>query len=186
MVQTEKGMERPHLLIVCGVPGAGKSTLALHAVNRWRAVSFASEAFADALGAAGRTPSGDLTEQAIAHAYSAMGDAVAASLATNKLVLAVGSFRAPDQRRRFRAIAELAKVHATALRISCPSDKAASRVRARIALGGHGPTERAIRRIDAELDEASDIDIVIANDATIDQFLQRADTVLGNCVIIPS
>jgi predicted ABC-type ATPase len=115
-----------------------------------------------------------------------MGDAVAASLATNKLVLAVGSFRAPDQRRRFRDIAELAKVHATAMRISCPSDKAASRVRARIALGGHGPTERAIRRIDAELDEASDIDIVIANDATIDQFLQRADSVLGNCVIIPS
>ena len=96
------------LIIVCGVPGSGKSTMARHAVDRWQAVSFASETFAEELGDAGRGPSGDLTPQAIAHAYSAMGAAVADFLATRKLVLAVGSFRGSDQRQRFRDIAERA------------------------------------------------------------------------------
>jgi predicted kinase len=172
-------MENPHLLIVCGVPGAGKSTLALHMIGRWRAVSFASETFADALGAAGRTSSGDLTEQAIALASSAMADAVAASLATSKLVLAVGSFRTREQRMRFRSVAELAKANVTTLRIMCPSDKAAGRVRERIADGGHGPSERAIRRINAELDQASDIDMVINNTSSVAHFCQRADKIMG-------
>ena len=34
-------MERQRLIIVCGVPGAGKSTLALHVADRWGAVSLA-------------------------------------------------------------------------------------------------------------------------------------------------
>jgi hypothetical protein len=57
------------LLIVCGIPGAGKSTLAHRAVERWNAVSFASETFAEALEAAARTDSGDLSKEAIVHAY---------------------------------------------------------------------------------------------------------------------
>src|ERR1700687_1717991 len=98
-------MGQQHRIIVCGVPGAGKSTLARHVVDRWGAVSFASETFAAELGGAGRTSSGDLTKQAIVHAYAAMGAAVTASLAAGALVLAVGSFRTEDQRRRFRDIA---------------------------------------------------------------------------------
>src|SRR5436190_626720 len=98
-------MERSHLIIVCGVPGAGKSTFALRAVERWEGVSFASENFAEELGVAARTASGDLSKEAIVHAYSAMGAAVAGALPTNKLVVAVGSFRSAEQRRRFRDIA---------------------------------------------------------------------------------
>src|SRR5215470_2453457 len=100
-------MRRHRLLIVCGIPGAGKSTLARRAVERWGAVSFASEFFADALGAAARTASGDLSREAIVHAYSAMADAVAESLSRHLsphlsphgLVVAVGSFRSEEQRR---------------------------------------------------------------------------------------
>ena len=71
-------MTKRSLIIVCGVPGAGKSTFAHHAVDRWGAVSFASEIFAGALGAAARTPAGVLTKQAMRQAYSAMGAAVTA------------------------------------------------------------------------------------------------------------
>lgn len=170
------------LIILCGVPGAGKSTLALHLVDRWGAASFASEAFADALGAAGRTSSGDLTEQAIAHAYSAMAAAVAASIATSKLVLAVGSFRALDQRTRFRDIASSAGASVTTLRISCPIDTAAERVRLRIASGERGPTEKAMQRIDAELSRASDIDVVLTNDTSIEHFHRRADIIM-ECLV---
>ena len=38
-------MRRPRLIIVCGVPGSGKSTFALHVSDRFGAVRFASETF---------------------------------------------------------------------------------------------------------------------------------------------
>jgi predicted kinase len=91
-------MPRPFLIIVCGVPGAGKSTLALHLSERWGATCFASETFAAELGPAARGPSGDLTREAIAHAYAAMGRAADEALRSGALVVAVGSFRAADQR----------------------------------------------------------------------------------------
>ena len=179
-IQTRaSGMGSQRLIIVCGVPGSGKSTLALHLVDRWRAVSFASETFAEELGAAARNPSGDLTKEAILHAYSAMGAAVAASLATSKLVLAVGSFRAEDQRKRFRDIATNAGASATTLRIVCPVATAAERVRSRRAHGERGPSESAIHQIDAELRRASDIDVVLTNDTSIGHFHQRIDGMMG-------
>jgi predicted kinase len=175
-------MDKPRLIIVCGVPGAGKSTMALHAVDRWTAASFASETFADELGAAARTSAGDLTEQAIVHAYSAMGAAVAAALATKKLVLAVGSFRAEHQRSRFRDIARRAGASVTTLRIVCPVATAARRVQSRIACGERGPTERAIQKIDAELSRASDIDLVLTNDSTMECLYQWADAMIERLV----
>jgi predicted kinase len=172
-------MGRQRLIIVCGVPGSGKSTFARRAVEGWKAVSFASEMFAETLGAASRTSSGDLSNEAIVFAYTAMSAAVSKSLVTNKLVLAVGSFRAEEQRVRLRDIAREASANVTTLRVVCPIEMAARRVRARIAQGEHGPTERAILRIDAELNQADDIDILINNDASVERFHQRVDAIMG-------
>jgi predicted kinase len=171
-------MERPCLIIVCGVPGAGKSTFAHRAVERWKAVSFASETFADELGATARTVSGDFSEEAILHAYSAMAAAAMETLATNKLVVAVGSFRAEDQRCRFRDIARSAGASVTTLRIGCPVEIAAQRVRSRIACGERGPSEEAIRQIDDVLSRASEIDAVLTNDTSIEHFHQQIDTII--------
>jgi predicted kinase len=176
----EKRNVRQTLMIVCGVPGAGKSTLARHAVNRWMAVSYASESFASQLGPAARDTAGDLTSQAIAHAYAAMAAAVKRSLKLHPLVLAAGSFRAEDQRRQFREIGALVGAQVITVLISCPAEIAASRVRARRADGENGPDEEAIRRISAELDCASDIDLVISNDASIELFHRRADAMMVN------
>jgi|SRR5579862_518287 len=175
-------MAGQRLIIVCGVPGAGKSTLALHAVNCWGAVSFASENFTHELGAAARTPSGDLTEQALVHAYSAMAAAVAAALATKKLVLAVGSFRAEHQRGRFRTIARDADAPVMTLHVVCPIETAARRVRSRIASGERGPTEKGIERIDAALSRANDIDAVLTNDTSIENFYRQFDAMIGHLV----
>jgi predicted kinase len=166
------------LIIVCGVPGAGKSTLARHATERWNAVSHASESFASELGAAARNASGDLTPQAIAHAYAAMAAAAKISLQTNPLVLVVGSFRAQEQRRQFRDMAAAMGAKMTTLRISCPAEIAARRVLARRAEGENGPDETAIRGISAELDRAGDVEIIISNDASIELFRQRADAMM--------
>lgn len=166
------------LMIVCGVPGAGKSTLALRAIDHWGAVGFASETFADQLGSAARTTSGDLSKEAVIHAYSAMRSAVTVSLATTKLVLAVGSFRSPAQRSLFRDLGAEAGACVTVIRVSCPIEIAASRVRSRKAHGERGPNEEAIRAIDVELNQANDIDFVLYNDASIDHFFQVVDALL--------
>ena len=168
-------MGRKHLIIVCGVPGAGKSTFALHVADRWGAVRFASETFAEELGAAARTASGDLSKEAIVHAYSAMGSTVMDTLATNKLVVAVGSFRSQEQRNRFRDIAKWSNAGVITLRIVCPIETAAKRIRSRLASGERGPSEKAIRQIEAELNRASDFDSVLTNDSSVEYFHQRVD-----------
>jgi len=173
-------MPRPRLIIVCGVPGAGKSTFARRVVERCDALSFASEKFAAELGPSARNKSGDLTGGAIEHAYGAMGAAIDASLRDSRLVLAVGSFRTEKQRKRFRDIAIEAGADAIAVRIACPVDLAAARVRERIAQGEHGPTEGTIGTIDSELTRASDVEIAIDNNATIDEFYRRADAALAD------
>ena len=178
-------MAKPRLVVVCGVPGSGKSTLAHHAVQRWNAVSFASETFADALGADARTTSGDLSPQAVAHAYSAMGDAVAAALKTSRLVFAVGAFRSEDQRRRFRDIAKRAGASATVLRVSCPVDTAAERVHSRLASGERGPTREAIGQIDATLSWASDIDVVLANEQSVENYYGQVDRLIERLLRSP-
>ena len=171
-------MRRHRLLIVCGIPGAGKSTLARRAVERWGAVSFASETFAETLGAAARTASGDLSKEAIAHAYSAMASAVANALPRHWLVIAVGSFRSQDQRRRLREVATSAGASLTTLRILCPIETAAQRVRARLASGERGPTADAMRQIDAELNRAREIDVLVANDSSLEHFHRQVDALL--------
>jgi predicted kinase len=171
-------MQRHRLLIVCGIPGAGKSTLARRAVEQSKAVSFASETFAEALGAVARAASGDLSKEAIAHAYSAMAAAVADALSTHRLVIAVGSFRSEEQRRRFRDIAIRAGASVTTLRILCPIEMSAQRVRSRLASGERGPTADAMRQIDAELNRASEIDAVLSNDSSVEHFHRQVDALL--------
>jgi predicted kinase len=170
-------MARSCLIIVCGIPGSGKSTFALHLADRWGALAFASETFAEELGAAARTASGDLSKEAIVHAYSAMAAAVTDSLTTQRLVVAVGSFRSQEQRRRFREIATSSGAIVITFRIVCPIETAANRIRLRRAFGERGPSETAIRQIDAELNRASDIDIALTNGSSIEHFQQRIDAV---------
>jgi predicted kinase len=179
-------MQKLHLIIVCGVPGAGKSTLARYAGDRRGAARFASEIFAEQLGAGARTVSGDLTKEAIAHAYSAMGAAVAGALTTNKLVIAVGSFRSEEQRSRFRAIAKSCGASVTTLRVVCPVETAAKRIRARLALGERGPDEKAIRQIAHGLNRASDIDLVLTNDSSMEDFHRQIDDLLEPLIVAAS
>jgi predicted kinase len=171
-------MGRHRLVIVCGIPGAGKSTLAHRAVERWGAVSFASETFAEELGAAARTASGDLSKEAIAHAYSAMAGAVTEALSRKRLVVAVGSFRSQEQRRRFRDIATSAGASVTTLRVACPIETAAERVRARLASGERGPNADAMLQIDAGLNRSNDIDLVLTNDSSVEHFHRRVDAMI--------
>jgi len=159
-------------------PGSGKSTFAHRVADRWGAISFASETFADQLGAAARTASGDLSKDAIVHAYKAMAVAATAALEQKSLVVAVGSFRAEEQRTRFRELAVASGATAITIRVTCPVAVAAERVRARIALGERGPGEEAIRQIDAELDRATGIDEIVTNDASIESFHRRIDALI--------
>jgi predicted kinase len=107
-----------------------------------------------------------------------MAIAVRDSLANNKLVVAVGSFRSDEQRRQFRDIARAVGTNVTTIRIVCSVDTAAERVRSRLANGERGPTENAIRQIEAELNRATGIDITVRNDSSLDEFYQKIDAVM--------
>jgi predicted kinase len=179
-------MRRPRLIIVCGVPGSGKSTLAARAAGRWGAATFASETFAEELGAAARTASGNLSKRGIAYAYAAMGAAVADALATNELVIAVGAFTSEEQRSRFRAIAKGCGASVTTLRVVCPVEIAAGRIRARLALGERGPNEKGIREHEDGLNRGDDIDLVLTNDWSIEDFHRRIDGVLEPLIVAAS
>ena len=127
-----------------------------------------------------RDSAGDLTQQAIAYAYTAMATAVKTSLSVNPLVLAVGSFRSEDQRRQFREIGTLVDARVITVRITCPAEMAARRVGARRADGENGPDEKAIRRISAEeWTERNDIDINIRNEASIEALQKSADALIS-------
>ena len=106
-----------------------------------------------------------------------MGAAVRDSLATNRLVVAVGSFRSEEQRKRFRDIATSSGATVITFRIVCPVETAAIRIRSRRALGERGPSEKAIRQIDAELNRASDFDLVLTNASSVKDFHRRIDAV---------
>ncbi len=170
------------LIIVCGVPGSGKSTFARHVAGRWNATWFASETFANELGAGARSASGDLSKEAIEHAYHAMAISVRESFVRTKLVVSVGSFRSDQQRRCFRDIGSDVGATVKAIRILCSPEMAAERVRLRLAKGEQGPTETAIRQIDAELSRATDIDFTLRNESSLDDFYCRIDTVMQHCV----
>lgn len=173
---------RHHLIIVCGVPGAGKSTLAWYVVERFKAIVHASENFASQLGSAARNDAGDLTPPAIAHAYTQMAIAVNSSLSAYPLVLAVGSFRSQDQRRQFREIGAHLGARVSTVRVACAAEIAASRVLARRAEGENGPDQEAIHRISSELDRADDIDIIISNEASIAVLQKRADVIISEAL----
>ena len=90
LLKPENGRRR--LIIVRGVLVQENPHLPFARSSDGGGHSFASATFrSDKLGAAARTASGDLSKQAIAHAYTAMGAAVADFLAKSKLVVAVGS-----------------------------------------------------------------------------------------------
>jgi len=179
-------MQRSHLMIVCGIPGAGKSTFALRMADRWGAVSFASETFAEQLGDPARTKSGDLSKEAILHAYAAMGAAVTHSLAANKLVVAVGSFRSEEQRSRFRDIATNFGASVTTVRINCSINTATQRIQSRRAIGERGPNEEAIIQINGTLDRATDVEVVLTNESTFEEFYRKIDALIQGLNAIPN
>jgi predicted kinase len=141
-------------------------------------VRFASETFAEELGAVARTASGDLSKQAIAHAYAAMGSAARDALANNRLTVVAGSFRSEELRGRFRDIAKNVGAEVTTLRIVCSAETAAERIRARFAFGERGPTQETIFQIGAELDQANDIEIMLTNNSSLECFDQKVDAVM--------
>lgn len=147
------------LILITGIPGAGKSTAAAHIVKRWGATVLESDQFVDHTM---MTSTGDFTESALASSYQAMSRAVRESLQTDRLVVAVGSFRELRQRDLVRHAAQSIDVPALTLGVIAPVETATSRVEKR----GRGPDAQAIALIGSVLSEAKDIDVRISNFGT--------------------
>jgi hypothetical protein len=107
-----------------------------------------------------------------------MGSAVKEALATDKLVVAVGSFRSEEQRRRFRDIGISSVASVTTVRILCSVETASRRIRSRRAIGERGPNKEAILQIDAALDRANDIDKILTNESSVEEFHGNIDALI--------
>jgi predicted kinase len=105
---------------------------------------------------------------------------------TNKLVIAVGSFRSEEQRSCFRAIAKSSGASVRTLRVVCPVETAANRIRARLTLGERGPDEEALRQIEDGLNGADDIDLVLTNDSSTEDFHRRIEAALEPLILAAS
>jgi hypothetical protein len=64
------------------------------------------------------------------------------------------------------------------LRIVCSAETAAERIRARLAFGERGPTQETVFQIGVELDQASDVEIMLTNDSSLECFEQKVDAVM--------
>ena len=74
----------------------------------------------------------------------------------------------------------------TILRVVCPVETAANRIRARLTLGERGPDEKTLRQIEKGLNGAEDIDLVLTNDSSMEEFHRRIDAVLEPLILAGS
>jgi predicted kinase len=163
------------VLIVCGMPGAGKSTFAQCIGSATDSMIFESDEYLRQLygeGGAGHDAAGDFTSEALARVYQAMLAGVRAALAAQfrGLILIVGSFRSFDQREMFRNLSSEHTVRVVTVAVECDLDMAVKRVEMRVASGGHGPTPNAMSEIATKIGDASDVDLHISNRGSLIEF----------------
>jgi tetratricopeptide (TPR) repeat protein len=124
-------------------------------------------------------------------AYNKVGDVLKAQGKLDEALKAYRDSLAIAERlaaadRSFRAIAQSCGAVVTTLRVVCAAETAAKRIRARLALGERGPDEKAIRQIAHGLNRASDIDLVLTNDSSMEDFHRQIDALLGPLIVAGS
>jgi len=170
--------EATRVLVVCGIPGSGKSVFAQHLASNCRSIIFESDHYLSQLYSRrelGLDASGDFTAEALDNVYLAMAAGVRSALAggVQGLVLVVGTFRRPEQRSMIR---EIAAEHSTAcitVMIVCELDVARQRVAARREAGGHGPTGEGLEAIAHALNDTPDVDMQIYNRGSLADYLDH-------------
>ncbi|MFC7069518.1 AAA family ATPase [Halobaculum lipolyticum] len=114
------------LVVVCGLPGAGKTTVAEAAADRLGATLVRTDVVRKEL-----FPEPTYTDEESRRTYEAVFERAGAALAAGEPIVLDGTFRRADRRDRARAVADDRGVPFRLVRVTCEEAVAKSRIRAR-------------------------------------------------------
>ena len=157
------------LVVVYGLPGAGKSTVAAAVADRLDAAIVRTdvvrkELFSD--------PS--YTDEESQQTYEAVFDRAGDRLAAGDPVVLDGTFRRTDRRREARSLAERRGVPAQLLRVRCDEQTAKARIRSR----EDDPSDADVDVYDLLREEFEPVEdpVVVDNSGDLDSTLARVRT----------
>jgi predicted kinase len=154
------------LVVVCGLPGAGKTTVAEAVTDRLDATVLRTdvvrkELFSDP----------EYTSEESKRAYDAVFDRASATLADDTSVVLDGTFRRAARRDRARSVAAAADVPFDFLRVTCDESTAKARIRSRE--GDASDADVAVYELFREEFEPIDDPLVVDNSGDLDATLAR-------------
>ena len=161
----------PRLVVVCGLPGAGKTTVAEAAADRLGATLLRTdvvrkELFGDPQYSARESRS----------TYEEVFDRAGETLAAGESTVLDGTFRLATRRERARAVAADHGAAFTLMRVTCEESVAKARIRARE--DDESDADVAVYDLLREEFEPTDDPVVVDNSGDLDATLARVREVL--------
>ncbi|MFC3477428.1 AAA family ATPase [Halobacterium litoreum] len=118
--------KQTRLVVVCGLPGAGKTTVAEHAVDALDATLFRTDVVRKDL-----FPDPEYTREEMRAVYDELFSRAEDAVADGDAVVLDGTFKRREYRGRARRAAEELGVPFTLVRVACEEDVVRERIRAR-------------------------------------------------------
>jgi predicted kinase len=158
----------PTLVVVCGLPGAGKTTVAEEIAGRLDASLLRTDVVRTDL-----FPEPDYTDEEAAAVYAELFDRAAAALADGDVVLDA-TFRTEAFRDGARAVAEDAGAEFTLVSVECADATVRRRIRART--DDESDADIAVYELFRDTYEpVEDPDVVVDNSGTLEETFAQLD-----------
>jgi len=162
----------PRLVVVCGLPGAGKTTVAEHAVDTLDAELLRTDVVRKEL-----FPDPDYTPAEVEAVYDELLDRAAESLRAGDPVVLDGTFKERDLRGAARRTAEAVDVPLTLVKVECDEDVVRDRIRARS--GDESDADFEIhQQFREQFETIAGEHALVDNSGTLEETLDRVDDLL--------
>lgn len=165
------GGTEPRLVVVCGLPGAGKTTVSEHAVDALDAELFRTDVVRKEL-----FPDPEYTPEEVRAVYDELLSRAADALRDGDPVVVDGTFKERELRGDARRTAEDVGVPLTLVKVECEADVVRERIRARS--GDESDADFAIHQQFREQFEAiAGEHAVVDNSGTLEETLGQVNDV---------
>ncbi|MFC6786487.1 AAA family ATPase [Halobaculum halobium] len=158
-----------HLVVVCGLPGAGKSTVAEAVADRLDAALVRTDVVRKEL-----FPDPSYTDEESRRTYRAVFDRAEDRLAAGEPVVLDGTFRRASRRREARDLADRRGAEVEVVRVRCDEETAKARIRSRENDPSDADTD--VYELLREEFEPVEDPVVVDNSGDLDATLARVRT----------